>query len=154
MLLRVADFSWQLTKNDYTKAAEALTGEMTQDPVTYPLVLPSCHYPAGLFLLYKVASTSSSTFLLQSTSCLTIHTPLSQDTFELRCTTVTAAPHSAPVQVEEGTGEACWSQTAWVYGPAPAFTGWVHKFLNISVPRFPYKKGINSYPTELLRERN
>lgn len=35
--------------------------------------------PAGLLLLYKVASTSSSTFPLQSTSCLTLHTPLIQD---------------------------------------------------------------------------
>lgn len=83
MLLRVAYFSWKLTTNDYSKAAEALTGKMTQDLVTYSPVSPSCRYPARLFLLYEVTSTSSSPFLLQSTSCLTTHTPLSQDILNL-----------------------------------------------------------------------
>lgn len=91
--------------------------------------LPSCHYPTELFLLYKVASTPSSTFPLQSSSCLTIHTPLIQDTFELRRTIVIEVQGGTflhtPTQVEKGKDEDCWSQTAQVDSPAPAFPGWV-----------------------------
>lgn len=103
--------------------------------------LPPCHSLAGLFH-YRLASIPRSTFPLQSTSCFPSHTPLIQDTFELRCMIVIVVwggppPHS--LYMEEGKGEGCWSQIAWVDGPAPAFPCWVDKFSNISVLQFPCK---------------
>lgn len=55
-------------------------------------------------------------------------------------------------QVEERRGKNCWSHTAWVHSPDPAFTGWVHKLLHIFVPQFLYKVRliIHPYLTDLL----
>lgn len=54
--------------------------------------------------------------------------------------------------VEEGRGGHFWSQTACIYNPAQAFTSWMGKFLNISVPQFPHKKRYQYLPPQSCSE--
>lgn len=69
--------------------------------------LPPCHSLAGLFH-YKLVSIPRLTFPLQSTSCFPSHTPLIQDTFELRCMIVIVVWGGPPTTLPVPGGRKGW----------------------------------------------